>query len=142
VHRVLFLLKRAHISVRQAMDTALAEYGLTASQLEVLGPVVKSDGLEHRSLLQWMEVSSPTLTNLVDNLVERGYIERRISSQDARVKLLYPTERGRELWSKLEETQDAFFQQMLKGLSRGEITLMEELLERITHNACGEDCNH
>jgi MarR family transcriptional regulator for hemolysin len=132
---VVFWLKHAHLGVRKLLDETLAEYGLSAAQMEVLGPIAcSSNGIEHRALLDLLGVTSPTLTNLVDGLVERGLIERRIGSEDARVKLLHVTRKGQKLWEKLDGLAETFTERLLSGFSPGEVALLTELLKRLAQN--------
>ena len=134
--QVVFWLKHAHLGVRRVLDETLAEYGMSAAQMEVLGPIAcSSNGIEHRALLELLGVTSPTLTNLIDGLVERGLIERRISSEDARVKLLHVTQQGGKLWEKLDGLGDIFTERLLAGFSPGEVALLTELLKRLAENA-------
>jgi MarR family transcriptional regulator for hemolysin len=118
------------------LDETLAEYGLSAAQMEVLGPIACApNDIEHRALLELLGVTSPTLTNLIDGLVERGLIERRVSLEDARVKLLHITPQGQDLWEKLDHLADDFTTRLLAGFSPGEIALLTELLKRLAENA-------
>ncbi|MEO1289176.1 MAG: MarR family winged helix-turn-helix transcriptional regulator, partial [Chloroflexota bacterium] len=76
MNQIPHLIKRAHFAFRQEMDTLLADYDLTSAQLDVLARVASCECAEHRSLLQDMDVASPTLTKLVNQLVNSGYLER------------------------------------------------------------------
>lgn len=128
-------IKKAHLAFQKALADSLSEYGLTATQLEVLATIAHTEGIEHRTLLEGMGITSPTLTTIIDGLVQHGYIERRISPDDARVKLLYLTEAGRHLWQEVDGKADPIFEQLIEGFSPGELTLLAEMLERFTRNA-------
>lgn len=130
-----YLIKRAHFTIRQAMDNALADEGLTSAQLEVLARVANCDCMEHRTLLQDMDVASPTLTKLADTLVKNGYLERKISEDDARVKLLAVTELGKASFVKMEQKFPEFTETLLQGFSTAERLLFAELLSRLIDNA-------
>ncbi|MDJ0756406.1 MAG: MarR family transcriptional regulator [Ardenticatenaceae bacterium] len=129
------LVKRAHFSVRQAIDNSLAVYDLTSAQLEVLSRVANCSCMEHRALLQDMEVASPTLTKLVDGLVERGLVKRAVSPDDARVKLLELTAAGKGVHQEMNSFYQPFLERLLSDFSPAERLLFGELLERLIANA-------
>lgn len=136
--RLVYCLKRSHLSVRHLMDESLAQYGLTAAQMEIMGAVCNANGLEHRVLVDWLGVASPTLTSIVDGLVKRGLIERRTSAEDARVKKLYVTDEGWGLFEQIKDGRDAFLSQLTAGFSDEEIDQFSEYLLRLAEN-CGDD---
>lgn|GEM_PF-246644 len=133
----LMMLKRASLALRKVQDESLAQFGLTSAQMEVLAPVYFSNGLEHRKLVEWLGVTSPTLTNIVDGLVQRGLIERRSSREDARVKQFYITEEGEALFQKVGEGREEFFRQFTAGFSEEELILFASFLKRLALN-CGD----
>lgn len=130
-----YLVKRSHFAVRQAIDNYLAPFDLTWAQLEVLSRVANCSCMEHRELLQEMEVASPTLTKLVDGLVERGLIQREVSLDDARVKVLTLTTAGEALQQQISTLYQPLLDQLLFDFSPAERLLFGELLERLIVNA-------
>lgn len=135
MHDLPHLLKRAHFIFRQGIDAILAEYGLTAAQMDVLQRVAECECAEHRALQQQMGVSSPTLTKLVDSLVESGYLQRQVSDSDARVKVLVTTEKAMALKEQLDGTCSRFIERSLCDFSPAERLLLVELLQRLIDGA-------
>jgi DNA-binding MarR family transcriptional regulator len=129
------LLRRAHFACRQAMDNKIAEYGLTFAQLDVLRRVAACECAEHRSLLQDMEIASPTLTKLVNGLVESGYLERTVSPQDARVKQMTLTESGQVILAQLIDERPKLMAQFVEGFTQDETHSFLEMLNRVINNA-------
>ncbi|MEL6148555.1 MAG: MarR family transcriptional regulator [Chloroflexota bacterium] len=128
------LLRRAHFAFRQATDRMLTDYDLTSAQLDVLQRVAQCECAEHRTLLQDMEVASPTLTKLVNSLVDAGYLERRISPEDARVKQLVLTETGHALQAEMIEKYQGAMDCILDGFSPAERLMLSEMLKRVIAN--------
>lgn len=129
-----FRLKRAYLAMRRCMEETLQPFGLTAAQFDVLQQLLHENGLEHRVLQERLFITSPTLTNIVDGMVERGLVERRMSHEDARVKRLYLTEKAHDLHTQLGELGQQFVGAMFAGFSRNEIGLFLDWLDRLTHN--------
>jgi DNA-binding MarR family transcriptional regulator len=128
------LIKRVHLAVRRAYDNAFAAYGLTGPQANVLRLVWQRRGIEQRELQEQLGVTSPTLTGIVDGLVERELVERRLSPEDARVKLLLLTERGRAVSEELATLIPRLEQQLIAGFSSSEQALFRDWLERVACN--------
>lgn len=135
----LYWLKRAYFAGKKAYDEALAEHGLTATQLETLRRVWQQDGVEQRELQAAMGVSSPTLTGVVDRLVEHGLLERRSSADDARVKTLHLTDAGLAISDKLGAINERAEARLLRGFSAAEVALLQQWLERMAHNSDVQD---
>lgn len=138
----LYWLKRAYFAGKKAFDEALAEHGLTATQLEVLRRVWQQDGIEQRALQTDMGVTSPTLTGIVDRLVERGLLARRPSTDDARVKMLHLTDPGLAIADALDAINARAEARLLHGFSAAEIALLQHWLERMARNSDLQDNCH
>lgn len=127
-------LRRAHLAMRKALDEGLTEYGLSAAQLDVLGHLWGEDGLEQRELQERLGITSATLTGIVDGLVQRQYVERRLSPDDARVKQLFLLKRGRARRDELRAGAREFRKRGLAGFSPEEEAQLEALLRRVAAN--------
>ncbi|GGO86544.1 hypothetical protein GCM10011584_09120 [Nocardioides phosphati] len=62
---------------------------------------VEDRAFTQRELAEAMRVDAPAMSGIVGDLVERGYAERGVDPQDARVKLVTITDAGRELMEHL-----------------------------------------
>lgn len=132
-----FRLKRTYLAMRRAMDESLQPIGLTAAQFDVMQQLLHEDGLEHRVLQERLGIASPTLTNIVDGMVERALVERRMSQADARVKQLFLTEKAHELHDQLHLAGEQFVAQMFAGFSPHEVGMFLDWLDRLTANLEG-----
>ena len=56
----------------------------------------KKEGMKQREIADEIRVSPSTLSEMINRLVEDGYVERRAEAGDRRVKTLFLTERGVE----------------------------------------------
>lgn len=120
--------------MRKCMEEYMQQLGLTAAHFDIIQQLLHENGLEHRVLQERLAIASPTLTNIVDGLVERGLVSRHISPDDARVKQLFLTPKAHELHDQLGEAGEQFLAVMFEGFSTREIALFQEWLEQITHN--------
>lgn len=137
-----FWLRRAALALRKAHEEEMHVYDLTGAQFEVLRHLWQQDGLEQRVLQEHLGVTSPTLTGIVDGLVARGLVERCLSPDDARVKLLFLTDAGRAVQCKVGEAMQRVQARLLAGFTSAEAALMHDWLRRVAHNlgVAGDSC--
>jgi DNA-binding MarR family transcriptional regulator len=88
---------RAGTASTQALEAALADTGVSHSEYDVLVNVATGpkDGLRPTELAERVLITKSGLTRLLDRLVERGYIERRVCASDRRGQLIVLTQDGR-----------------------------------------------
>ncbi|MWC28827.1 MarR family winged helix-turn-helix transcriptional regulator [Paenibacillus sp. MMS18-CY102] len=76
-------------------DQKLADYGLTAAQVNVLEQLwTAGDGQTQKQLHERLRIRPASLTNLLDTLVEGGWVARKLDAGDARLKRIFLTEQG------------------------------------------------
>ena len=135
MHETIFALKRAYQATRHTIDEGLHPYQLTWAQLDILLLLYKQEVQEQRELQLAMGITSATLTRTVNGLVKRGYVERILSQEDARVKQLRLTEKATVLLTNLQEEEDRLLRHtFFQGFTSSEIALLTEWLNRIARN--------
>lgn len=88
-------LYRAMSSFDRAGTAELAPHGLTVSQLNILTVLHRADRpLNMGELAQAISVRPANLTNVVDGLVAKSYVERQVNPGDRRSFLVANTEAG------------------------------------------------
>lgn len=78
-------------ALRKPLEAALAQGELTAPQMSVMRVVVQHNGISLKELSNAVSLAHSTVSGIADRLERRGLIERRASSTDGRVSLIYPT---------------------------------------------------
>ncbi|WP_328404585.1 MarR family transcriptional regulator [Streptomyces sp. NBC_00390] len=98
---LLQLLTRAErLSVRR-VQSVLDEFDCSVEAWRVLA--LLSEGGHHMSAIaDCTSMPAPTLTKLVDQLVDQNLVYRRIDPADRRRVLAYLTPRGMERWQRLD----------------------------------------
>jgi DNA-binding MarR family transcriptional regulator len=97
------VLPRLHRTMRQAVVRAEGENRLTMPQLRCLQAVAAEPGAALTSqLARQLQVTAPTVTNMIDGLVERGLVERQPDPDNRRQVLLTLTTAGRDVMRRYE----------------------------------------
>ena len=124
---------------KQSMDQLLrrAGYDVTPAQTHLLMRLTcTGEGQEatQRDLEKQLRLKPPTVNGIVDRLEAKGYVSRRTSPQDGRVRLVCLTDAGRskvqDFHAIVEETERRF----TAGLSVQEREQLKALLYRIIEN--------
>ncbi len=77
----------------RVFETRLADGGMTLPQFRVLAFLSEGEWAASK-VADWLSVSRPSVTALVDGLVERGWVERKDSPTDRRSVLHHLTDAG------------------------------------------------
>lgn len=115
--------------------TAFAASGLEPWEFDVLAALRRAGApyqLSPKALLQQTLVSSGTMTNRIDRLVERGLVERRTDPHDGRGVLVSLTGLGLERADAAITGLLADEADLLAGLSRADQERLSALLRKLS----------
>ncbi|MBH63863.1 MAG: MarR family transcriptional regulator [Alphaproteobacteria bacterium] len=86
-------------------DAVLAEYGFGRAHHRVVHFVSRNPGMSVAELLEILRITKQSLSRVLGQLVERGFIVQKKGTRDRRQRLLYLTETGTDLAASLAEPQ-------------------------------------
>ncbi|MEU2583756.1 MarR family winged helix-turn-helix transcriptional regulator [Streptomyces avermitilis] len=89
------------------------------------------DGATVTDLAAHLGVTKQAASQLVDEMVRKGYVERRPHPGDARARLVVLTERGRACTRAAEEAAAEAVRPWVELLGEGEVGLLRAQLSRI-----------
>jgi DNA-binding MarR family transcriptional regulator len=119
----------------RARRTAFQASGLEPWEFDVLAALRRAGTpyqLSPKALLQQTLVSSGTMTNRIDRLVERRLVERRTDPHDGRGVLVLMTDRGREAVDDAISELLAGEAELLEGLSNADQERLAALLRKLS----------
>jgi DNA-binding MarR family transcriptional regulator len=103
--------------------------GLTVLQFVLLSEIYHDD-MDVVSFSRLLKTPHSTLTERLNAMVRRGWLDSTQSSHDRRLRLLRLTSRGVGVLRKVERRADTVFKVALEGLSSNQLRRFEELLAR------------
>jgi DNA-binding MarR family transcriptional regulator len=118
----------------RARRSAFTASGLEPWEFDVLAALRRAGSpyqLSPKELLQQTLVSSGTMTNRIDRLVERRLVERRADPSDGRGVLVVMTAQGRAQVDAAITVLVADESEMLAGLSRADQERLSALLRKL-----------
>ena len=86
-------------------DRILGELGFGRAHHRVVHFVARRPGLPVADLLDLLQITKQSLNRVLKELVDKGFVEGRVGTQDRRQRLLYATEAGRDLAARLSRIQ-------------------------------------
>lgn len=88
-------------------DEILAEYGFGRAHHRVVHFVSRNPGIKVADLLDILSITKQSLGRVLKQLIEGNFIRQKEGPRDRRQRLLYLTEKGRALASRLSAPQSA-----------------------------------
>jgi DNA-binding MarR family transcriptional regulator len=111
--------------------TRLQELGLVPAHAGALRAIAANAGINQQSLASLLGLVPSRLVTLLDELEERGLVERRDQPDDRRVYAIHLTEKGRRAMADVGRVAHAHDDTICAPLSDKERELLRSLLVRI-----------
>ncbi|MFJ6208483.1 MarR family winged helix-turn-helix transcriptional regulator [Lysinibacillus sp. NPDC092081] len=115
------------------VNMQLEKYQLFSSQWALLRLLMDKGPHTFVDIANFMFIEKPSVTRLVQKLVELGYVET-VAGRDKREKLVQLTANGEEIVQEIKVQLKPFFEQALAGVSEKDIEIATQVLANICAN--------
>lgn len=129
---ILYRLGQSHIGKE------LEPYNIGAGQFNFLADLLHRDGISQDEVASLSRCDKATAARAIQHLEKHGYLERRQSEEDGRVKKVFVTAKAREFSPILFSILKGWAETLFQGFSTEEKELLFQLLSRCVKNATGE----
>jgi DNA-binding MarR family transcriptional regulator len=126
-----FLLSQVGIHASRQFAERIATVGLNPPLFRVLNLVDAAEGRSQQAIGQAIEVPASRMVALVDELEQKGLVERRPDPGDRRVRALYLTAKGRRALTRGREIAKRHEEDLTRGLAEGDRKRLLELLRKM-----------
>ena len=126
------LLFFAYRDFTREADAILAEFGLGRAPHRVLHFVNRHPGLRVADLLDILKITKQSLARVLKELVDKGWIVQMAGETDRRQRLLYATDKGAALSSRLDAMQTRRVAQALEAAGGNQDAVARFLFAMIT----------
>ncbi|MGH1565446.1 MarR family winged helix-turn-helix transcriptional regulator [Mumia sp. DW29H23] len=130
-----FLLSIARARTSRRANEALAALDLRARTYSVLAMAATADGITQRDVADALSLNPSQIVPLVDDLADRGLVERRPHASDRRARVIAATDAGRALHADARERVRRAMDQVLRDLDERERETLRGLLARVIAGA-------
>lgn len=130
------LLQLIGMKLKKRADQSIKELGLNAQQGKMIDYIFnhQEKGLIQKDLADHFHVRGASITNMLQGLERKGYIERKIPAHNERQKNIYVLPKGVELIEAFEQSFQRVEDVILQSLSDDERQTLKELLTKINQN--------
>jgi DNA-binding MarR family transcriptional regulator len=112
------------------------------AELKGINALGNNENITCTELAKRMDLSLSRGSRIIDNLVKKGYLLRKVKDHDRRFTLLYLTEKGKELKNDIIKEQKAFEENIYSEFTAQEIESIKrglKLLEKfLVYNKKGD----
>ncbi|WP_224401854.1 MarR family winged helix-turn-helix transcriptional regulator [Pseudonocardia sp. ICBG1034] len=127
---------------RSEVDTHMERLPRGSRGYQLLYAVIHKELPNQLALSEYLGIDRTVLPYVIDDLVEDGLVERRPADGDRRARKIVATERGRSVFSDLEQVVGNAEDVVLGALAPPERDLFRHLLSRLARQARGEPRAH
>ncbi|MFJ5760499.1 MarR family winged helix-turn-helix transcriptional regulator [Neobacillus sp. NPDC093182] len=110
------------------------EYELTKGQYLYLVRICENPGIIQEKLAEMIKVDRTTAARAIKKLEVNGFIEKKDDQQNKKIKKLFPTEKGKNVYPFIKRENDYSNTVALAGLSEREVDTIFNLLQRVRKN--------
>ena len=132
-----YMITNISYGIRQYFDNLFSDYDVTNPQSRVLtrlfGQLGKGD-VNQRDLEYALGIKASSVSSLVRNLEQKGFITCERLPQDTRNKRILLTEKGLQLRAMLDNARDQAEADMTRGLSPEQVTVFRTCLRQVMQN--------
>ncbi|QKE73947.1 MarR family transcriptional regulator [Arthrobacter citreus] len=110
------------------------EYDLTKGQYLYLVRIVENPGIIQEKLAEMIKVDRTTAARAIKKLEIAGFIEKKEDKENKKIKKLFATEQGENVYPFIKRENDYSNLVALEGFKNSEIETVFDLLQRVRKN--------
>jgi len=126
-----FLLSQVGIHASRRFAERIAAADLNPPLFRVLNLVAAGEGQSQQAIGAEIEIPASRMVALVDELEQRGLVERRPNPEDRRVRALYLTAKGKRCLARGRKIAAEHEQELTEGMSETDRKRLLALLQKI-----------
>ena len=132
-----YIVERTAKRMKLAFSRILAEYptiDITVDQWVLLQLLFKNGPMSQAQLADESNKDAPTITRIIDLLVDKDYVQRMNSLKDRRKFNISPTDKGHRMIRTILPIVNTYRQAVYDGFSSEELHQLEKAMSRIDNN--------
>ncbi|MCP3740192.1 MarR family winged helix-turn-helix transcriptional regulator [Rossellomorea sp. BNER] len=110
------------------------EYPVTYEQWQILSRLYQKDGQTQNNLSRQNERDQASVSRLVDNLIKRGLVKRKLHPDDRRVNIICLTNESKKIRENLEQLATSTINEAGKGIEKKDLETCLRVLDQVREN--------
>jgi MarR family 2-MHQ and catechol resistance regulon transcriptional repressor len=130
-NKTLTILLKASKHVEAYLGKDMASYGINPTEFVTLEILLNKGPQTIQSISERILMANSSLTYVIDNLLDKKLISKRINSKDKRAFVIDLTTSGKDLISKLFVRHEQTIEELFNVLSKDEISAIATNLKKL-----------
>lgn len=132
-HELILHLIRTRRAFRQTVQRSLRQHNIdmTFEMLQVMHRLWQEQGISQQRLAELTSKNKASLTNLINNLIKKGWVCRREDDLDRRNRLIFLTPTGEALANVVRPPLDDIYQKAGQKMDTRRIKQCMDCLDRL-----------
>ena len=132
-NKAAILIKKISLEFDKMANPVLQKYDLSTSQYKILKYLFanKDTAVRQVDLEKYYSLTHPTTIGLLDQLENKGFVQRVVNPEDARSRIILLTEKALEQQAELENIGEELELKLTAGLSGEERAELIRLLQKV-----------
>lgn len=130
------IIRKAQSAMHRRLFQNFRKAGLEVSpeQWGIMLMLLKNDGIQQSEIAGRMGRNDSSITRIIDNLSQKGYVERRPHEADRRINLIFLTKEGKALQQKLMQAAAQTQCEAKENIVPEELEVCRKVLHQIINN--------
>ncbi len=133
---IAFITNKSAKKLADEFNRRLQENGTTRVKWIALFYIGKAGEISQKELSDYMDIKESSMVRLIDRMEKEELVERRKDSEDRRITKIILTDKGKFLKEELMPRGQEFQDDVLKGISKENLEIFKEVLQRMIDNIC------
>ncbi len=125
-------------TIARALDSIanieFREIDLARGQYVYLARICEAPSIIQEQLVNQLKVDRATVARSVQKLEQHGFVERRADESNQKIKRLFPTNQGLDVYQTIKAENDYSTSVSVSGMTADEKKILESLLEKMSDN--------
>lgn len=109
-------------------------FPITREQWIIIKLLWEKNGVSQQELANNLLKNKASITSLIENLEKKEFVIRRINSYDKRSKMVFLTDKGRQLRERVYNFVQQTLQELTREISREQMVSAKGVLQKIINN--------
>jgi DNA-binding MarR family transcriptional regulator len=133
---ILYLIGEVARSAHRNVSLKFAEekFGVTVEQFGVLAVLWYQEGVKQQEIALQLKRDKTTITRIIENMINKSLIVKIPDVLDRRNKLVYLTQKGKELQKEMVQSSGLVYYKALENIPDKDLEMCVKLLNKILNN--------
>jgi DNA-binding MarR family transcriptional regulator len=119
---------RFYTNVIGLLDQHFLESPFSLTEGRVLYEICSTEDCSAKKIRESILIDEGYLSRILDSFEKRGFIRKTRSPEDGRLRVIFPTEKGRREFARLNENSNQMISKLIENLSEDErIDLLDKM---------------